>query len=345
MTSAPTLKDRPVFICGHPKSGTSLLRNLLDSHPQLVVYPEESVFFRRYLPKANNLDLESQLELADKYLIHIFEWNQEDPPAHQAGFPDRDYASVSSDQVKAAMRQRAVQDGIRHIGDVLSAAVLAFGDVTGQTKPETKWWVDKTPYNEKFTRQIFAWWPEARCIHILRDPRDNFASYSRKHTSLTHRAFANNWRESTRRGLRNKKRFGKDRYLLIRYEDLVREPARVLDEICEYLSIEDSRTLRVPTRMGVPWVGNSMFAETFEHISAAPVGRWQQALSEFEVSVIELITGKLMSQLGYQPQAGKRLALRTQVAFWQVRYFLWKLFKRRPQTRLNESEDERDQVS
>ena len=36
------LRDRPVFICGHPKSGTSLLRNLLDSHSELVVYPEET---------------------------------------------------------------------------------------------------------------------------------------------------------------------------------------------------------------------------------------------------------------------------------------------------------------
>jgi len=39
------LRDHPVFLGGHPKSGTSLLRALLDSHPQLVVYPEESGFF------------------------------------------------------------------------------------------------------------------------------------------------------------------------------------------------------------------------------------------------------------------------------------------------------------
>ena len=38
----PILPDRPVFICGHPKSGTSLLRAMLDSHPELLVYPELS---------------------------------------------------------------------------------------------------------------------------------------------------------------------------------------------------------------------------------------------------------------------------------------------------------------
>ena len=47
------LRDSPVFIAGHPKSGTSLLRSVLDSHPELVAYPEETSFFRRYLPKTS----------------------------------------------------------------------------------------------------------------------------------------------------------------------------------------------------------------------------------------------------------------------------------------------------
>ena len=82
-----SLRDRPVFIGGHPKSGTSLLRSLVDSHPQLVVYPEETMFFRGFLPKAKGLSLEQKLVLADQLITHIFEWNQTKPPAHQAGFP------------------------------------------------------------------------------------------------------------------------------------------------------------------------------------------------------------------------------------------------------------------
>ncbi|MGE5223096.1 MAG: sulfotransferase, partial [Omnitrophica WOR_2 bacterium] len=66
------LRDRPVFICGHPKSGTSLLRSLLDSHPQVIVYPEETSFFRRYLPAAKGLSLDEKIELEDRLLIHIF---------------------------------------------------------------------------------------------------------------------------------------------------------------------------------------------------------------------------------------------------------------------------------
>ncbi len=99
------VRDRPLFICGHPKSGTSLLKALLDNHPQLVVYPEETVFFRRYLPLAQEKEFAEKIALADQYLTHIFEWNQDAPPSHQANYPDRDYSVFSVAQVRDRMRR------------------------------------------------------------------------------------------------------------------------------------------------------------------------------------------------------------------------------------------------
>ena len=85
---ADELRDRPVFICGHPKAGTSLLRAVLDSHPQLVVYPEETNFFRRILPRLQGQDLEVQIKLAERNLIHIFQWNRAEPdPNGRPGRP------------------------------------------------------------------------------------------------------------------------------------------------------------------------------------------------------------------------------------------------------------------
>ena len=177
---ADQLRDHPVFICGHPKAGTSLLRAVLDSHPQLIVYPEETMFFRRSLPKMNGLSVEDQLKLAESTLIHIFKWNISQSEPSQAGFPDRDYSSMSFADVRDVMAE-LLRSRHAHPGDLLSAAVLAFGLVSGVLIREPCYWVEKSPYNEYFANYIFSWWPEARCIHILRDPRDNFASYRRKH--------------------------------------------------------------------------------------------------------------------------------------------------------------------
>ena len=49
-SSANSLLDFPVFLCGHRKSGTTMLLALLDSHPELLTYPADSAFFYRVYP-------------------------------------------------------------------------------------------------------------------------------------------------------------------------------------------------------------------------------------------------------------------------------------------------------
>ena len=295
------LRDSPVFIAGHPKSGTSLLRSVLDSHPELVAYPEETYFFRRYLPKLAGADLPQKLDLSDQYLTHIFEWNQVNPPAHQADYPDRDYSYIPVAQVRQLVRDY-VAERFSHDGDMLSAVILAFGKVSGQLTDVSRHWVEKTPYNEQYASQIFTWWPESRVVHTVRDPRDNFASYHRKHADWSPEAFALNWVQSTQAGLDNHQQYGSDRYLLLRFEDLTSAPEAKLNQLCQFLGINDDPTLRQPVRGGKPWGGNSMFADQFTAISAAPVGRWTESLQPDEVATLELIAGPVMQQLDYPLQ-------------------------------------------
>ena len=299
------LRDRPVFICGHPKSGTSLLRALLDSHPQVIAYPEETAFFRRFLPAAKGLSPEEKIALADRMLTHIFEWNSENPPAHQDGYPDRTYTQFPANLVRGEMRNY-LNERFAHDGDLLSAAILAFGNVSGQANPKTRYWLEKTPYNEYFTEKIFAWWEDARCIHVIRDPRDNFASYRRKHPDWDAELFALNWQKSTRTGIRNQARYGKNRYMILRYEDLTQESETTLAEIREFLGIDNHRILYIPTRAGIPWQGNSMFDDKFSGISASTVGRWKKSLQQEEVAVIEWTNRDLMKRLRY-PLSGNKV--------------------------------------
>lgn len=318
------LRNRPLFICGHPKSGTSLLRAIFDSHPQLVVYPEETVFFRRYLPKAQGLDLNSQLELADQLLLHIFRWTASNPVPDQDDFPGRDYSSIPFEEVRSQFRT-FVGEQIDNLGEILSAAVMAFGKVSGQTGEDTRRWVEKSPYNEYYTQKIFSWWPSARCIHIVRDPRDNFASYRRKHPNWAPEFFAANWARSVNTGLDNQRLFAADRYLILRYEDLTRSPAEEIQKITEFLQIDWDSTLTAPTRAGEQWRGNSMFANLFEEISAAPIARWKDQLAPIETAVIELGTAPLFEKFGYKSETGEargvspRLMANTRLLTWPIR--------------------------
>ncbi|MBN1147674.1 MAG: sulfotransferase [Anaerolineales bacterium] len=329
------LRDRPVFICGHPKSGTSLVRAIFDSHPQLVVYPEETIFFRRFLPRSVGLDVEAQLELAEQTILHIFEWNSQAPPSSQEGFPDRDYSAIAYEEVRRAMRE-LVEQTYRHPGDILSAAALAYGRVSGQSG---KWWVEKSPYNEYYSEQIFTWWPEARCVHVLRDPRDNYLSYRRKHPDWSAEFFAANWRRSARAGVQNQRHYGAQRYRLLRYEDLTCAPEESLEQLAGYLEIDWDISLASPTRAGEGWAGNSMFADQFQGISAAPVARWKEQLSPQEAAVIERMAKPLLEHFGY-PTTSTARGAQAVIAGWRAATWPIRRHFRRRATRNSASDRE-----
>jgi hypothetical protein len=315
------LRDHPVFLCGHPKSGTTLLRSLLDSHPQLVVFPDETFFLRGFLQEADHLKLKQKVSLALRYLLRFFEVH-ENHPAALMDLPEneRRYAAYV-EMCKAFDVQISAEDGCRHEGDFLSAAILAFGQVYGALTDDAKYWVEKSTYNEMFAEQIFGWWPQAKCIQITREPRDIFASYRRKHKSLVPETFAYRWRKSTETGLNNQNRFGEDQYLILRYEDLVQEPEAQIEKLTQFLSIRDDAVLRVPSRNGVPWEGNSMFADKFSHISTKPLGRWESELSPQDVQIIEKMAGNQMQACGYPLGARMSRGAYTHMARWRLSQF------------------------
>ncbi len=297
--------NHPIFICGHPKAGTSLITSLLDGHPNILAYPEETLFFRRFLPAAQGKNDEEKIVLAKKLLIHIFEWNQENPPGHQQNYPDRDYSFISFEDVCQQMIE-ALPDKNDKLADYLDAAILGFGKASNLLTEDMQYWVEKTPYNERYTDKIFSWWPKAKCIHIIRDPRDNFISYKRKHPEWSSKVFVENWLKSGQAGVKNQKEFGKGNYYILRFEDLLMEPERSTQIIAEFLDLLWDNALLEPTRAGSGWQGNSMFAEKYQAISTAPIGRWKELIDPYDLEVIQIFAEDLMADFDYNVVQGDR---------------------------------------
>jgi len=295
------VRQHPVFICGHPKAGTSLVRAILDSHPELIVYPEESMFFRQFLIKTKEYDLNNKLRFAEEHLIHFFKWQKGNPQPEQVDYPDRDYSQYSFNMINQYLHEYVERD-YQHDGDILSAAVLAFGKAGRSFNKNTRFWVEKSPYNEFFSEQIFIWWEKARCIHVIRDPRDNYASYRRKHPDWKPEFFANNWRHSTSIGIHNQKKYKPENYFIIKYEDLTSSPENGRDTIYKlvnFLGISYDEKLLIPTRANIAWKGNSMFSNQFEGISSNPIARWKENLSKDDAEVIQIMTEPFISDFKY----------------------------------------------
>ena len=293
------LREHPVFLCGNPRSGTSLVRALFDGHPQFIAFPYESFFFRGFLPRAAKRDMDGKVDLASRYLLQFVGLRREMEEDHEIFHPNEDTVHDFAKMCLSIQRQIAAY-GYRHNGDLLAAAILAFGEVYGFLNENTRYWLEKSVHNEFFADQIFAWWPDARCIHITRDPRDVYASYHPRRQKVLSRLFSLRWARSARKGLENQRVYGEERYLLVKYEQLVQNPEGALQALIDFLGIEDHPILRIPSYMGIPWEGNSTFADKFIGISTKPDGRWRKELAQSDVQIIEQIAGQPMTELGYQ---------------------------------------------
>ena len=177
-------------------------------------------------------------------------------------------------------------------------------------------WGDKSLHTEHYVDRLFSEYPDARVLHITRDPRDRYASVRKRHGRDVPRLGGANarWLLSVRKALENQRRFP-DRYKILRFEDLAGHPEQTAREICAFLGEE-----YFPEMLSMGGAsdhtesgGNSSF-EKIEpgKISQKPIGRFREVLSNIEIAYIQLFTGKYMLQLGYQPDpvrltAGEKL--------------------------------------
>jgi hypothetical protein len=300
---ATAFATREVFIGGAPRSGTTLLLALLDSHPEMLVFPKEVALFNRGVWKTGDQDVE---RLAHHLLTHteIAELDPARSPsmgpgqllttARLNGFP---YAAFEKNFLHRT-KQRPT-GGPRH---VLHSLFRAYAETRPTAHATPRIFVEKTPANDYFSADLFKYFPEARLVQIVRDPRAVYASRQRalrqsagRHTKTFR--LVNEWNRSVRQRWMHQDM--PEQFLSIRYEDLVMNPRAVLTQVCDFIGIEARPLTLAPTKGGQPWLGNSSYGETFSRISETPLDRWKDELSAAEVAWIEYHCQAGMRDCGY----------------------------------------------
>ena len=308
------LREHPVFIGGIARSGTTLLQSLLDGHPQLVVDPSESRFFLTFEPRSRHASKEQKAELVEQIIFQP-KGRFLDPEGdhYRNYFTHISYASVR-EAFYRYLEQTSQQDS-----DYLSSAILAFGEVSGQLNEQSEYWVEKTIFNEWYAPLIFSWWKEAKFIHVLRDPRDVYATWKRRDANAARPltsidAFSYTWGKSAKLALNNQRRFGRERYLVVYYERLVQEPEGQIARIAQFLDIIEHMALLTPSKAGGKhrWNGNSSSDRHFAGISPISVGQWRKSLAGEEVTLLEVLLGDDMEQHGYQLETSSSTLLKIQ---------------------------------
>jgi LPS sulfotransferase NodH len=201
----------PVIV-GCPRSGTTLLRFMLDAHPQLAIPPETGFLSSAKLLKSGD---------CEQFLQRII-----DHPPTAPAWDDFHISTAEFHDQLLKIQPFNVPSGFRLFYKMYAARF------------EKSRWGDKTPTYSRTMLEIGKILPEAYFIHIIRDGRDVAVSLRDQWFSPGHdiEIQARYWQEN----VENTHHQGRQclHYLEIRYEDLIMDTEAVLHKICNYLSLD-----------------------------------------------------------------------------------------------------------
>jgi hypothetical protein len=317
VTSKLPIAQRACFVAGQAKSGTTLLVALLDSHPELLVLPEETAYFptvlTKYAPRGRRaqFDYLTRQSLSNVLFGGPCKWGK------------RNYATFPREKFLQSFERAAFDPANAH-EDLLVLMVKAYAATLERSVDTVTRWVEKTPANRNHVRAIVSRFPDAKILVTLRDPRAILAAQIALEKTRRTGRFSTyyviaHWRVAAK--LARRVRNGEVSGLVVQYERLAHEPARTMQEVCEYLEINfDPNTVLTPTKIGRLWSGNSAARVNFSQISTEPVARWDRELSNDEIGWVEWHCRDLMPELGYEPRLSRR----------ELRYFVRPVRGERP---------------
>jgi hypothetical protein len=265
------MQSRPFFIIGCGRSGTTLLRTILNRHADIAI-PLESLFIIDYLKAAARHEI--------SFLISML---MREPEISEWGIRPQ------------------VEDfkGCQSISDV----IIQLHQIYLQAE-DKKSWGQKTPRFVRETALLLEHFPDALFIHVVRDPRAVVSSliHSNVHHSNAYHASLR-WRMDVKKGLELEERHHR---LVIRvhYEDLVRNPENTLRQILEFLNLVYDPAILQQDESSV--AEYSMFYRNIHaNLDRDPTDRyidkWKDKLSSADIEVVEALTQVYMQRLGYEP--------------------------------------------
>lgn len=162
-------------------------------------------------------------------------------------------------------------------------------------------WIDHTPFNIVYASTLFALFPDAKMIHLVRDGRAVASSVMKLDwgPSCVNTA-AHWWINRVAHGLAAESSFGPARVRQFRYEDLIQDPQGTLHEICRFLEIDFEPGMITGRGLNVP----QYVATHHPLIAGAPdakrIHAWKTELTARQIEIFESIAGQILNCLGYE---------------------------------------------
>ena len=302
--------DPAPFVVGHGRSGTTLLRLMLDAHPELAIPPET-----QFIPQLIDASKRGAGTPAENVISEL--------TSHRR-FEDFGFTAEEIREAFSSIEPFSLTEALRYF-------YRTYAERQGKAR-----WGDKSPGYGWTMHRVDRVMPEAHFIHLIRDGRDVTLSLLAKHDDAPGAGRqARHWKtrvNKTRRLGASEVRH----YMELRYEDLITDPEPQLRRICDFIKLDfDDSMLRYYERAEerMAEINRDMTAGTeltagrargevtgerrlsVHELTKEPprtdrIGVWRKEMKAEDLATFERIAGPLLTDLGYElgsekPAAGE----------------------------------------
>jgi hypothetical protein len=260
----------PIFILGNGRSGTTLMRFILNAHPD--IYISEEICYHFWL---RNLSGSFRQRLYNYFHSFSYAWLRMDPQVVLDTLPTDVDAKDSAQVYLRILQCKAAQYGKSRYGE-------------------------KGPLLTEELDRLFCEYPNARIIHMVRDPHAVVYSHFTMPWSTSSFLGAN---LMVRANMRTIARYG-ERILAVRLEDLLAQPEATLRKVLDFVGVPWSdqvlrHTDHLPKNDGIPfpWLMEASRRPKQKSLS------WQEAIPPAWMRLTESINHQALATYGYAPHA------------------------------------------
>jgi len=294
-----SVRQKIFFIVGCGRSGTSLLQSMLLSHGGITI-PPETQFYGVCAARGSrfgDLSQDDNFKRASDWAWQLYQ---------RRGI-----------NIDKAIYDSLAEDAPRSWSGIFLMMLTAYGIEQGTDRVG-----DKSIVHTAFVGEMMEGFPEARFIHIVRDPRAVALSGIKAGFCTNFiGASISSWRTSADVNAKFAQTLGPSRYLMLRYEELVTDPEPALRQLCEFLGIEMTpEMMEHHLRKDQGWLDRekSWMENTLKPVFTSSIDKWRNELSTGKVAMVEHALGDSMQTFGYE-LVGARTSL-PGARVWLSRY-------------------------
>lgn len=274
--------DRPIFVVGCPRSGTTMLQLMLHAHGRIAIPPETRFLLEGYRNRRNFGDLRD----AD---------NRRGLARWIVARPQTRFVDLGLDPEEVT---EEIVAGPPTLGSAMAIVFRAYARRFGKPR-----WGDKRPAYVSNLPLLSRLFPDAQIVHIVRDGRDCVASLGEMpwHKAGIYEAVSA-WAQAVSHGQWASRALGPDSYYEVRYERLVTDPEHELVALCRFLGEEYDPAMTDPAAVADVAVPKhkTWHARTHGEVTAERVGSWSERLEPWELGLCEAVLGDQLASYGYE---------------------------------------------